>query len=104
MRQLLADLRQMMVCHDQVKPESSRGFRSRESANAGINAYYQLDAGNGSVLQNVIPHPVSLADTMRHMEFGNSAQQFDARLKDNDRSRAVHVVIAIDEQRLFVGD
>ena len=90
-----------MIGDDQIQPEPPRGFRGSKRANASINADDKFYACGGGILENIIPHAVAFANAMRNVEVGDTAEQFDAGLQDYDCGRSVHVIIAVDKQRLF---
>src|SRR4051812_3844659 len=94
----------MMVGHNEVESKPTRSVGSSKGANACIDAYHELDACSSSVLKHVVAHAITFADAMRHVKLSNTAQQLDASLQNNDCCGSIHIVIAIDKQRLFRGD
>ena len=95
---------QVMVGDDQVHTETLRGFGGGEGANAGVHADDERHSGGGGALDHVVLHAVAFADAVRHVEVGAAAAQLDRGFQNDDGGGAVHVVVAVDEDLLAVGD
>ena len=93
-----------MVGDDQVHSSAARRFRGRERADARVNADDQPHAIRRCALDHLVAHAIALADAMRHMKIGRPTAEFDGRLQNDDRRRAIHVVVAIDENFFFALD
>ena len=68
-------------------------------ADAGIHADDQLHALFGGGLHYFGPHAVAVFQTVRHVIRGDAAGQFDGLGEQHDDGGAVHVVIAVDQDR-----
>ena len=95
---------QVMVGHDQIDTQPLRRFCRREGANAHVDADDQANAGRGGALDHVVAHVVAFANAVRHVEIRRSSAEFDRRLQNDDGHRAVHVVVAVNQNRFFALD
>ena len=92
----------MMVGDDQVHAQAACRFRRSKGADAHIHTDNELDAGSGGPLDDVVTHVIAIADAVRNMEIGGAAAQLNRGLEDDDCGGAIHVVIAINQDRFFV--
>src|SRR5262249_41073708 len=87
----------MMVGDDEVDPQSLGSFGGRERANSGIDTNDQPNPGSCGTLDHVVLHAVAFPDAMRHVEFSAATAELDCGLENNDRGRAVDVVVAVNQ-------
>ena len=93
-----------MVGDDQVDAQPARRLRRSKGADAHIHADDELDAGSRGALDDVVAHVIAVADAVRNVEVGGAAAQLNRGLQDDDCGRAIHVVVAVDQDGFFVLD
>ena len=94
----------VMVGDDQVHAQPPGGFGGSESPDAHVHADDEPDTCRGRLLDDVVAHVVAVADAVRNMEFRRAAAQFNGGLEDYDCGGAIDIVVAVDQDRLFVLD
>ena len=93
-----------MIGNNEIDARSLRALRRRKSADAGIDADDQPNAGRGRTLDHITAQVVAFANAVRHVEVGSAAAKFNRCFQDDDRGSAVDVVVAVDENSLFALD
>ena len=93
-------LQQMMVGDDQVQAEAARGFSLGKGAHAGIDGDDQADALGMRRFQHARLQAVALAQAVRNVEAGNAAEHLDGCFEQDDGGGAVHIIIAVEQNRL----
>src|SRR5216684_7701511 len=88
---------QVMVGDDQVNSGAARSFGRAERADASVHADDQPHAVSRGALDHLVAHAIAFADAMRDMKVSRSAAKLDRRLEDDDRRRAVHVIVAVNQ-------
>jgi len=88
----------------QIDAEPPSRLCRRVRANPHIDADNQANPGSSGGFDHIRPHVVALANAVRHVKVRRPAAQFDRRLQNDDRHRAVDVVVAVNQHRLFAGD
>ena len=91
----------MMIGDDEINAQTSRRVGGCKSSNTGIYADNQPNSVRRGTLDDFVPHAITFADAMRHMEIGASAAKLDCGFQDHDGGRTVYVVVAINENLLF---
>src|SRR4029077_246006 len=86
----------MMVGDDQVHSGAARSFGGGESADAGVNTDDQPHAVGSSALDHLVAHTIAFAVAWRNMKVSHSAAKLDGRFENDDRCRAVHIVVAVN--------
>ena len=93
--------RQVMVGDDQVHSGAPRRFGCGKPADASVHTDDQPHAVGSSALDDLVAHPIAFADAVRYVKVSRSAAQLDRRLENDDRRRAIHVVVAVNQNFLF---
>ena len=93
-----------MVGDNQVHAQPPRSLGRSEGADSHVHADDQLDARGRGALDDIVAHVVTVADAVRNVKFRRAAAQFDRGLEDDDCGRAIHVVVAVDQDGFFVLD
>ena len=93
-----------MIGDDKVHAEAVRRFRGPERADAHVHADDQTNSRGRGSFDHVIAHVIAFADAVRNVEVGSAATKFDGSLQNDDRHRAVDVVISVDQDWLFAFD
>ncbi len=93
-----------MIGHDHVDSERSGAPHHLTCANARIYAHDQRHALRRSALDHFGPHAVPFRKTVRYMEKGRAAGQFDGFLEHDYRGGSVHVIITVNEDLLAGAD
>ena len=83
---------------------ASRFVRSGKGANAGVHADDEPHALGCSACEHLSLHAVAVAQAMRDVKADGAAEDLDGGLKQDDGGGAVHVVVAVDEDRLACRD
>ena len=96
--------RQVMVRHDEIDAETLRGFRRAKGANAHINADDEANACGRGALDDIVTHVIAFADAMWNVEVGGASAEFNRCFEDDYCHRAIDVVVAVDQHRLFALD
>src|SRR5262249_4082002 len=91
----------MMVSDDKIQHHTTCWFSGRESANARVDTNHQAHAFSCGALNDVVFHSVAIADTVRNVEGGTSAEQVKSPFQDYDRRGAIYVVIAVDKNQFI---
>ena len=100
LRQAHCGLGQVVVGDDQIEVEA-RGFvRGGEGADAGIHADDEAHAFGRGAREHLGLHAVAVAQAMRDVIADSAAEDLDGGLEQDDGGGAVHVVVAVDEDRL----
>ncbi len=90
-----------MIGDDEVDTGPARRFSSGEGANAHVHTDDQVHAVGGRALDDVFAHVVAFADAVGHMETGCAAREFNGCFENDDRGRAIDVIVAIDQHLFF---
>ena len=93
-----------MVCDDQVQAKTPRRLRFRKGTHSCINRNHQPHALGISRFKHARLQPVSLAQAMRNMKAHRPTEHLDRCFQQDHSSRAVHIVIAVEQHRLASGD
>ena len=93
-----------MIGHDQVQPQRLRRLSRGKRPNPRIHADHQPHAIARERLQHLALHAVALAQPVRNMKARLPAQHLDGCLQQHHGRRPVHVVIAVDQDRLPRGN
>ena len=102
----------VVVGDDEVERKRARLDRLGNGADSGVNADHQAHAGRSRFAEDCVLHSVSLADAMRQvigdlhglLRFDGQPDSLDGRLQQGGRRGAVHVVVAVDQNRLGVAN
>ena len=92
-----------MEC-DEIDARTARTFRRRKRARPGIHTDHEFDSRRRGALNHVTAQVVALANAVWHMKIRRAAAQFNRCFQNDDGSRDIHVVIAIDEDPLLAFD
>ena len=95
---------QMVVGDDQVHPRALGGLGGGKGTDAGVHADDQPDSVGGGALDHLVAHAVAFQQPVWHVEVAAAAQQLHRRLQNDGGQRAVHVVVAVDQHGLTLGD
>ena len=104
LRQPHRRLRKVMIGHDQVQPQRLRRLSSGKRPNPRIDTDHQPHAIARERLKHLALHAVALAQSMRNMKARLPAQHLDGSLQQHHCRRPVHVVVAVDQDRLPRGN
>ena len=97
-------MRQVVISNDEIDAAALRGFGGGKSANARVHADDHANPALRGLLDDLVPHAIAFADAVRNVVVNLSAAQLQRRLQNDDRRGAVHVVVAIDKDRLAAFD
>src|ERR1700682_1345017 len=86
---------------DQLPPQPTSRLRRIESAYPGIDTDDETNASSGGALDDIILHAITFANTMRNMEVGSTAAEFDGGLENDNRCGAVNIVVAVNQDAFF---
>ena len=89
----------MMVGDDEVEAEALRGFGFGKGAHAGVHRDDQAHALGICRFKHARLQAVALAQPMRHMKANHAAEHFNGGLQQHDGGGAVHVVVAVEQDR-----
>ena len=103
-RHRVARLRQMVVGDDEIEPESLRRLGLGKSSHSGVDRDGQAHAVGVCRFEHARLHAIALAQPVRHMKTDYATKHFNGGLEQHDSRGAVHVVIAIEQHRLFGRD
>ncbi len=95
---------QVMIGDDQVDAEPLRGLGRSKRADAHIDTDDEANARGSRALDHIVAQVVALANAVGHMKVRRASAEFDGSLQDDDRHRAIYVVVAIDQDGLFAFD
>src|SRR5437667_6528361 len=94
-----------MVSSDkEVHAQQASCVRRIKSADSGIDTDDEPNVSSGRALDDVIFHAVSFANTMRNVEVGSTATEFDGGLENHNRGSAIHVVVAVNQDSFLALD
>src|SRR5690349_20281197 len=100
----LAIFGQVMISNDEIQSDAARSFGCSEGPNSSIDADHQPHAIGGRPLNDIVLHSIAIANAMRHMEVCASSRDLNGFLENYDRSRAINVIIAIDQNAFAVSN
>jgi hypothetical protein len=89
----------MVVRDDEIEAETAGGFRFGESAHACVNGDDEADSFGVGGFEDAGLEAVPLEEAMGDMKTGLAPEHFDGGLKQDNCGCAVHVVVAIEEDR-----
>ena len=95
---------EVMVGDDEVEAETARGFSFSEGAHAGVDGDDDANAFGVRRFKHARLHAVAFAQAMGNVKAGDAAEHFDGGLEQHDGDGAVHVVVAVEKDRLMCGD
>ena len=95
---------QMVIGNDKIDPKPLGGLHRRESTDAHIHADDEPNARGRGALDHIVAQIVALANAVRDMKVGSASAEFNCGLQNDHRHCAIHVVVAVDEHRLFAFD
>ena len=90
----------MMIGDDEVQAEAARGFRFGKGAHAGIDRDDEAHAVGIRRFKHARLQAVALAQPVGHVKAHHAAQHFDGGLQQHHGGGAVHVVVAVEQNRL----
>ena len=73
-------------------------------ADAGIDADDQPDTAGGRGFHHLRTHPVAILEAMRHMIIGRAPGHLDRLGEQHHAGCAIHVIVAVDDDLLPIGD
>ena len=94
----------MVVRNNEVHAEPLCGFGLSKGSHPGVDRDHQANALGTGRFKYARLHSVPLADAMRHVKADKAAEHFDCSLQQDHSSRAIHVVIAVEQHRLAIGN
>ena len=102
----------VVVGDNEVEAKRARLHGLGDGADSGVHADHQAHAGLSRLAQDRVLHPIALADAMgqviahlrRLLRFHRQPDSLDGRLQQDSRRGAVHVVVAVDQDRLGVAN
>ncbi len=95
---------QVVVGDDEVEVEARGFIRGGEGADAGVHTDDEAHVLGRGAGEHLGLHAIAVAQAMRDVIADGATEDFDGRLEQDDRSGAVDVVVAVDEDRLARGD
>ncbi len=95
---------QVMVGDDDIDAELVGAAHHFGGADSGIHADNQLHSLHGGGLHDFRPHTVTVLQTVRDVIRGDAAGEFKGLGEQHDAGGAVHVVVAVDEDRFALAD
>ena len=96
--------RQMVIGDDEVNADAARRFRRLKGADTGIHADDDFYAASRGPFDHVIFNAVAFLDPVRDMKVSRAATKLNRGLQDDDSGGSVHVIVAINQRCLPVGD
>src|SRR5205807_4727558 len=96
--------RKMMVRNNQVDPQAVRGFGGSKGTDAHIYADDEADPRRCGTLDDIVAQIIAFANAVGNMKVGAAAAELNGGLQNDDRHRAIDVVVAVDENGLFAFD
>lgn len=96
--------RQMVISDDQVQPQSLCRFRRGEGADSGIHADNQADTFPGCRFEDLSLHSVAFTKAVRDVKTGSASESLDCSFQQHNGRGAIHVIVAVDKDRLLSGD
>ena len=94
----------MMVGDDEVEAEIARCFSLGKGAHAGVNRDDETNACRVRFFKHAGLQSIAFAQAVRHMKASFAAQHFNSGLEQNDGGGAVHIVVAVEQNRLMARD
>src|SRR5258708_19642623 len=94
----------MMLGDNEINTKPLRRLSGSEGADPHVHADNQANARRCGAFNHVIPKIVAFANTVRNMEVSRTAAELNCGLQDDDRHRAVHVVVAVNQDGLLPFD
>ena len=102
----------VVVGDDEIERKRARLDRLGNGADAGVHADHQAHPGSSRFTENCVLHPIALADAVGKvigdlrvlLRFDGQPDSLDGRLQQGGRRGAVHVVVAIDQDRFGVAN
>ncbi len=94
----------MVVGDDEVEAQTAGGFSLGEGSHAGVYCNDEADALGMGRFKDAGLQAVAFAETVGDVEAGRAAKHLDSGLEQDDGGGAVHVVVAVKENRLLGGD
>src|SRR5258708_674197 len=94
----------MMVGDNEINTKPRRRLGGSEGAVSHAPADNEANPRRCGAFNHVIPKIVAFANTVRNMEVSRTAAELNCGLQDDDRHRAVHVVVAVNQDGLLPFD
>ena len=96
--------RQVMIGDDQVDANAPRGLGRLKGADAGVHADDHFYARRRGPFDDIIFDSVAFFDPVGDVEVSRAAAKLNRGLQDDDSSRSIDIVVAINQDAFLIGD